>query len=56
MLFLLWQELLARNHYASSDIKDRLLQLTTSRNALLDRWEERWENLQLSKFRNEIHI
>lgn len=56
MLFFLWQELLARNHYASSDIKDRLLQLTTSRNALLDRWEERWENLQLSKFRNEIHI
>lgn len=44
----LGKELLARNHYASSDITDRLLQLTTSRNALLDRWEERWENLQLS--------
>ncbi|XP_055307281.1 spectrin beta chain isoform X2 [Sitodiplosis mosellana] len=43
----LGKELLARNHYASSDIKDRLLQLTSSRSALLDRWDERWENLQL---------
>ena len=45
----LGKELLARSHYASSEIKDRLLQLTNSRNALLNRWEERWENLQLSK-------
>ncbi|XP_070506050.1 spectrin beta chain isoform X5 [Chironomus tepperi] len=43
----LGKELLARNHYASNEIKDRLLQLTNSRNALLNRWEERWENLQL---------
>lgn len=43
----LGKELLARNHYASADIKERLLQLTNSRNALLHRWEERWENLQL---------
>lgn len=46
----LGKELLARNHYASSDIKDRLLQLNNSRNALLRRWEERWENLQLSMY------
>lgn len=46
----LGKELLTRNHYASADIKDRLLQLNNSRNALLRRWEERWENLQLSKF------
>lgn len=46
----LGKELLARNHYASADIKDRLLQLTNSRNALLHRWEERWENLQLSTY------
>jgi spectrin beta len=45
----LGKELLSRNHYASAEIKDRLLQLTNSRNALLNRWEERWENLQLSK-------
>ncbi|EDW36624.1 GL15987 [Drosophila persimilis] len=43
----LGKELLTRNHYASADIKDRLHQLSNSRNALLRRWEERWENLQL---------
>lgn len=45
----LGKELLSRSHYASADIKDRLVQLTNSRQALLNRWEERWENLQLSK-------
>lgn len=45
----LGKELLARDHYASADIKERLLQLNNSRKALLLRWEERWENLQLSK-------
>ncbi|XP_050344038.1 spectrin beta chain isoform X6 [Nymphalis io] len=43
----LGRELLARQHYASPDIRDKLLQLTNQRNALLRRWEERWENLQL---------
>lgn len=46
----LGRELLARQHYASADIKDKLLQLTNQRNALLRRWEERWENLQLSEY------
>lgn len=45
----LGRELLARQHYATADIKDKLLTLTNQRNALLRRWEERWENLQLSK-------
>lgn len=44
----LGKELLARQHYASADIKEKLLQLSAQRNALLRRWEERWENLQLS--------
>uniref|UniRef100_A0A336LM29 Spectrin beta chain n=1 Tax=Culicoides sonorensis TaxID=179676 RepID=A0A336LM29_CULSO len=43
----LGKELLTREHYASAEIKDRLVQLNNSRNALLLRWEERWENLQL---------
>ncbi|CAG9101142.1 unnamed protein product [Plutella xylostella] len=34
-------------HYASADIKEKLVALTNNRNALLRRWEERWENLQL---------
>jgi spectrin beta len=52
--FALGKELLAREHYASIDIKDRLKQLTNSRNALLHRWEERWENLQLSKLKKIV--
>lgn len=46
----LGKELLARNHYASADIKEKLLALTNHRNTVLHRWEERWENLQLSKY------
>ncbi|XP_063228722.1 spectrin beta chain isoform X7 [Bacillus rossius redtenbacheri] len=43
----LGKELLSRNHYASAEIKEKLLSLTNQRNSLLHRWEERWENLQL---------
>ncbi|KAJ4442212.1 hypothetical protein ANN_12078 [Periplaneta americana] len=43
----LGKELLSRNHYASNEIKEKLLSLTNQRNSLLHRWEERWENLQL---------
>lgn len=46
----LGKELLSRNHYASNEIKEKLVSLTNQRNSLLHRWEERWENLQLSKF------
>merc|ERR1711953_992364 len=43
----LGKELLSRNHYASNDIKEKLLELTNLRNEMLHRWEERWEHLQL---------
>ncbi|KAK0158327.1 hypothetical protein PV328_009343 [Microctonus aethiopoides] len=43
----LGKDLLARNHYASVQIKEKLSALTDHRNALLHRWQERWENLQL---------
>ncbi|KAL1138874.1 hypothetical protein AAG570_008936 [Ranatra chinensis] len=43
----LGKELLSRNHYASNEIKEKLLSLSNQRNSLLYRWEERWENLQL---------
>merc|ERR1711899_69724 len=43
----LGKELLSRNHYASNEIKEKLLELTTMRNEMLHRWEERWEHLQL---------
>merc|ERR1719412_1571719 len=34
-------------HYASNEIKEKLLELTNLRNEMLHRWEERWEHLQL---------
>uniref|UniRef100_A0A4D5R949 Spectrin beta chain n=1 Tax=Scolopendra viridis TaxID=118503 RepID=A0A4D5R949_SCOVI len=43
----LGKELLARNHYASNEIKEKLLSLNNQRNGMLHRWEERWEHLQL---------
>ncbi|XP_067118330.1 spectrin beta chain isoform X3 [Centruroides vittatus] len=43
----LGKELLARNHYASNEIKEKLLSLTNQRTSMMDRWEERWEHLQL---------
>ncbi|XP_017777112.1 PREDICTED: spectrin beta chain isoform X3 [Nicrophorus vespilloides] len=43
----LGKELLSRGHYASTEIKEKLLALSNQRNSLLHRWEERWENLQL---------
>lgn len=45
----LGKELLSRNHYASQEIKEKLMMLSNQRNNMLQRWEERWEHLQLSK-------
>ncbi|CAG0879659.1 unnamed protein product, partial [Darwinula stevensoni] len=43
----LGKELLSRSHYASEEIKEKLVSLTNQRNVMLHRWEERWEHLQL---------
>jgi len=45
--FRLGKELLSRNHYASNEIKEKVIALTNQRNGMLHRWEERWEHLQL---------
>lgn len=37
----LGKELLNRNHYASAEIKDKLVTITNHRNGVLQRWEER---------------
>lgn len=37
----LGKELLNRNHYASAEIKDKLVVLSEHRNSVLQRWEER---------------
>ena len=46
---LLGKELLARSHYASPEIKEKLMALSNGRNNMLQRWEQRWEHLQLSQ-------
>lgn len=37
----LGKELLARNHYASAEVRDKLLALNNQRGSVLQRWEER---------------
>ncbi|XP_031418083.1 spectrin beta chain, non-erythrocytic 1 isoform X2 [Clupea harengus] len=41
------KSLLARKHYASEEIKEKLLQLTDKRKDMIDKWEDRWEWLRL---------
>ncbi|XP_066863699.1 spectrin beta chain, non-erythrocytic 1 isoform X5 [Kogia breviceps] len=43
----LGKSLLARKHYASEEIKEKLLQLTEKRKEMIDKWEDRWEWLRL---------
>ncbi|KAK2824698.1 hypothetical protein Q5P01_021873 [Channa striata] len=43
----LGKALLARKHYASEEIKEKLLQLTDMRKDMIDKWEDRWEWLRL---------
>uniref|UniRef100_A0A8D0D9E2 Spectrin beta chain n=1 Tax=Sander lucioperca TaxID=283035 RepID=A0A8D0D9E2_SANLU len=43
----LGKALLARKHYASQEIKEKLLQLTDKRKEMIDKWEDRWEWLRL---------
>ncbi|CDQ97467.1 unnamed protein product [Oncorhynchus mykiss] len=45
----LGKSLLARKHYASEEIKDKLLQLMDKRKDMIDKWEDRREWLRLSK-------
>ncbi|XP_023337071.1 spectrin beta chain isoform X7 [Eurytemora carolleeae] len=46
-VYSLGKELLSRSHYASNEIKEKLMELTDKRNGMIHRWEERWEHLQL---------
>ncbi|XP_067336083.1 spectrin beta chain, non-erythrocytic 1-like isoform X3 [Channa argus] len=43
----LGKALLAKKHYASEEIKEKLLQLTDMRKDMIDKWEDRWEWLRL---------
>lgn len=52
----LGKELLARNHYATPEIKEKLMSLSNQRINMLQRWEERWEHLQLSKSHQQFDL
>ncbi|XP_072425255.1 spectrin beta chain, non-erythrocytic 1-like isoform X1 [Chiloscyllium punctatum] len=43
----LGKTMLARNHHASEEIRDKLVQLTEKRKSMMDKWEERWCWLRL---------
>lgn len=45
----LGQKLVDDGHYASDDIKDKLKLLTDKRNHVVDRWQEKWDWLNLRK-------
>merc|ERR1719362_693983 len=46
-VYSLGKELLSMQHYASTEIKEKLRETTDKRNGMIHRWEERWEHLQL---------
>ena len=47
-------ELIEKDHYASLEIKDRIDNLTQQRNILDDEWDLHWEEMQMSKLRDQI--
>ena len=45
----LGKDLLARKHYRSQEVRDKLIEMGTKRGRMMEQWEDRWEHLQLSK-------
>jgi len=45
----LGKDLLARRHYRSPEVRDKLTQLAMQRGGMMEQWEHRWEYLQLSE-------
>ncbi len=46
----LGKDLLARKHMRSQEVREKLIQLGTNRGEMMEKWEERWEYLQLSEY------
>lgn len=42
-------DLLKNKHYASVEIEAKLKELVDMRNTMVDKWQEKWEWLELSK-------
>ena len=47
----LGKQLISTGHYASDEVKEKLDTLTEKRNQVVDRWQEKWDWLNLSKWR-----
>ena len=43
------EELLEKEHRASDEIAARLKELVDTRNTMVDKWQEKWEWLELSR-------
>lgn len=43
-------DLLKKKHYASVEIETKLKELVEMRNTMVDKWQEKWEWLELSKW------
>eukprot|EP00106_Octopus_bimaculoides_P014006 XP_014781448.1 PREDICTED: spectrin beta chain-like [Octopus bimaculoides] len=43
----LGRDLITRKHYRSSEVREKLIQLTSQRHSMNEQWDERWEYLQL---------
>ncbi len=43
----LGKDLLARKHYRSQEVREKLIQLGTQRGTMMEQWEDGWEHLQL---------
>lgn len=44
------EQLVAKHHYASEQINERIENLRHEKNILEEEWDIHWEDLQLSKF------
>ena len=44
----LGKDLLARKHFRSPEVREKLVQLGTQRGEMMEQWEHRWEHLGLS--------
>ncbi|XP_070577536.1 spectrin beta chain, non-erythrocytic 1-like isoform X2 [Ptychodera flava] len=58
--FTLGREMLSRSHYASKEIREKLVGLGSRRGAMISDWEHRWEFLQLIlevyQFARDAHV
>lgn len=43
----LGKDILARGHYRSNEVRDKLLELQNKRGDMMQQWDDRWDHLQI---------